>query len=223
MRLELGSRVNCTDEELGELVDVVVDPSTRRLTHLVVEPRRADWITRLVPIDVARSGDDASRAVELRLTAEEVQRLPPVHEVAFLRVDDLPVDDPEWDVGIQQVLALPYYSAYDLEPVPTDMAVMYDRIPKSDVEIRRASSVASADGQHLGHVDGFVVDPDGHITHLVLERGHLWGRREVTIPIGAVATVENDAVALSLTRAEVGALPEVRVQRRPPPPGLLAR
>ena len=30
--------------EFGELVDVVVDPATRRLTHLVVEPRRKDWL-----------------------------------------------------------------------------------------------------------------------------------------------------------------------------------
>jgi sporulation protein YlmC with PRC-barrel domain len=222
LRLELGSRVNCTDEEFGELVDVVVDPTARTLTHLVVEPRGGDLIARLVPIDVAQTGGDASGAVELRLTAEEVRRLPPVHEIAYLRVGEVPVDDPEWDVGIQQVLAPPYYTAYELEPTPTDFAVMYDRIPKSEVEIRRASLVVSADGHHLGHVDGFVVDPDDHITHLVLERGHLWGRREVTIPIGAVARIENDAVTLSLTRDDVGALPEVRVQR-PPPPGLPAR
>lgn len=222
MRLELGSRVNCKDEEFGELVDVVVDPATRRLTHLVVEPRHEDWVARLVPIDLAQSGDDASRAIELRMTAEEARRLPPVHDVAFLRVGDLPPDDPDWDVGIQEVLAFPYYTAYESEPMPTDFAVKYDRIPKGDVEIRRASLVASADGHHLGHVDGFVVDPDDHITHVVLERGHLWGRREVTIPIGAVASVETDAIALSLTRDEVGALPEVRVQR-PPAPDLRGR
>lgn len=200
----------------------MIDPATRRLTQLVVGPRRKDWVARLVPIDLAQTRNDASRAVELRMTVEEALRLPPVHDVAFMRVGDFPVDDPEWDVGIQQVLALPYYTAYDLEPILTDFAVMYDRIPKSDVEIRRASSVASAEGHHLGHVDGFVVDPDDHITHLVLERGHLWGRREVTIPIGAVARVETDAIALSLTRDEVGALPEARVQRLPAP-GLRVR
>lgn len=222
MRLELGSRVDCTDEEFGELVDVVVDPATRRLTHLVVEPRHEDWVARLVPIDVAQTRGGQSRAVELRMTVEEARRLPPVHDVAFLRLGDRPVDDPDWDVGIQEVLAFPYYTAYDLEPMPLDFAVMYDRIPKNDVEIRRASSVASADGHHLGQVDGFVVDRDDQITHLVLERGHLWGRREVTIPIGAVARVETDAIELSLTRDEIGALPEVRVQR-PSAPGLRGR
>lgn len=223
MRLELGSRVDCTDDELGELVDVVVDPVANKVTHLVVEPNRDDWVARLVPIELAQAASNSNGAVALRATVEEVRRLPPVHEVAFLRVGDFPVDDPDWDVGIQQVLALPYYTTpYELEPMPVDFAVMYDRIPKSDVEIRRASLVASADGHHLGQVDGFVVGGDDYITHLVLERGHLWGRREVTIPIGAVAKVETDAITLSLTKDEVGELPEVSVQRRPPR-GLRAR
>ena len=222
MRLELGSRVDCADDELGELVDVVVDPVANKVTHLVVEPHRDDWVARLVPIELAQAASNSSGAVALRATVEEVRRLPPVREVAFLRVGDFPLDDPDWDVGIQQVLAHPYYTPYELEPMPVDFAVTYDRIPKRDVEIRRASSVASADGYHLGEVDGFVVDGDDHITHLVLERGHLWGRREVTIPIGAVAKVETDAITLSLTKDEVGALPEVSVQRRPPP-GLRAR
>jgi hypothetical protein len=42
------------------------------------------------------------------------------------------------------VLALPYYAAYGLEPTPIDYALEYDRVPKNEVEIRRASSVASS-------------------------------------------------------------------------------
>ena len=38
------------------------------------------------------------------MTVEEARRLPPVHDVAFLRLGDRPVDDPDWDVGIQEVL-----------------------------------------------------------------------------------------------------------------------
>jgi uncharacterized membrane protein len=64
-------------------------------------------------------------------------------------------------------------------------------------------------------VDGFLVDRDEHITHVLLERGHLWGLRDVTIPIGAVAKVETDVVTLSLTRDQVGSLPGVAVQRWP--------
>ena len=71
----------------------------------------------------------------------------------------------------------------------------------------------SADGHHLGHIDGFLVDGEAQITHIILEHGHLWGRRDVTVPIGAVAKVETDAVTLGLSKDEVGELPSVRVKR----------
>ena len=71
----------------------------------------------------------------------------------------------------------------------------------------------SADEHHLGKVDGFLVDGEADITHVILERGHLWGRRDVTIPIGAVAKVETDAVTLSLSKDQVGELASVRVHR----------
>ena len=217
MQLELGSRVDYTDESFGKLADVVIDPTSRRVTHLVVERDRDPWLARLVPVELAEPGDDTRGAVALRATVEEVRRFSPAHEVAYLRLDGFPVDDPDWDVGIEDVLALPYYPSYDLEPALVDYAAMYDRVPKGEVEIRRASAVESADGHHLGDVDGFLVDDDQLITHVVLEQGHPWERREVLIPIGAVTRVETDAVTLSLTKDEVGALPPVAVRRWPRP------
>jgi hypothetical protein len=208
MRLEIGGRVDCSDDTFGELADVVIDPTTKRVMHLVVKSQGEPWVERLVPVELADPGDGARSAVTLRPTAEEVGSLPPVQEVAYLQLGDFPLDDPDWEVGIQEVYALPYYPAYDLEPGQLDFPVMYDRIPKGGVGIRRTSDVYSAGGHHLD-VDGLLVDGDEHITHLVLERGHLWGRREVTIPIGDVAKVE------TVTRDQVGSLPEVAVQRWP--------
>ena len=77
---------------------------------------------------------------------------------------------------------------------------------------KKVWEVREADGHHLGHVDGFIVD-DEQITHLVLERGHLWGKRDVAIPIRAVTKVETDAVTVSLSKDEIGALAEVPVHR----------
>ena len=210
MRLELGASVRCTDEELGDLADVVIDPTTKRITHLVVRPHHELVLTRLVPIDLAEEGDGDE--LSLRATVAEVRELAPVQEVEYVRLGEFPVDDPDWDVGIQSVLAMPYYEGGVGPGYGPDTGVVYDRVPKGDVEIRRASAVISGDGHHLGHVDGFVVDKE-HITHIVLERGHLWGRREVTIPIGAVDKVETDVVTLRLTRDEVGELGGVAVRR----------
>ena len=216
MRLEIGNRVHCTDGVYGELADIVIDPLEKRVTHLVVQPEQGEGGARLVPIRLAKSGDDAQREIELACTLDEARGFESVHEGAYLRLGESPADDPDWEVGVEDVLALPYYDL-ELGPYPDELpsgvTMSYDRVPKGEVEVRRASAVISADGHSLGEVDGFVVDTDEHITHFVLERGHLWGRKEVTIPIGAVARVESDAVHVALSKDEVGALPAVRVGR----------
>jgi sporulation protein YlmC with PRC-barrel domain len=221
VRLELGSPVNCTDGPFGELADIVVDPTKRTVTHLVVEPHHDHGQARLAPIDLASVQEGQPPAVTLRCSIEEAGRLELVQEYAYLRLGEVPDKDPKWDIGVESVLAHPYYGGgsigYEVLPPDYDphVAVTYDRIPKGEVEIRRASEVTSADGHHVGRVDGFLVADDDAITHFVLERGHLWGRREVTIPIKAVAHVHTDAVTLTLTKDEVGDLPSVHVHRWP--------
>jgi sporulation protein YlmC with PRC-barrel domain len=216
MRLELGTPVRCADGVLGELMDVVVDPTSRRVTHLVVGPKAEPGDARLVPIALADPDDD-SPAIVLACTREDAAALESLDEVAYLRADQIPVADPDWDVGVEDYLAMPYYSATGIGDDPglydTHVTISYHRVPKGEVEVRRSSLVTSSDDHLLGRVDGFVVDAGQHITHLVLERGHLWGRREVTIPIGAVAAVETDAVTIDLTREQVGELPSARVHR----------
>ena len=215
MRLELGKSVRCTDERFGELEDVVIDPVAKQVTHLVVKPEHGDEIARLVPIELVETSAEDAQEIRLLCTAEDVRQLDHVQEFAYLRLGQTPTSDPNWDVGVQDVLALPYYEGSEIVGYGGglgDAGVTFDRVPKGEVEIRRRSTVATADDEYLGTVDGFVVD-DSHITHFVLERGHLWGKREITIPIGAVAKVESDAVSLSLSKAEVEALPAVRVHR----------
>jgi sporulation protein YlmC with PRC-barrel domain len=216
IRLELGTPVRCADGTLGALADVVIDPTRRCVTHLVVKPGDQPGLmgARLVPIELAGGGQEKPEIV-LSCTVEDVRRLEPVQEVAYLRLGGFPVDDPDWDVGISAVLATPYYGPAELGEFQdaSDAQVIYDRIPKDEVEIRRSSAVTSKDGHHLGSVEAFILDSEGQVTHFVLERGHLWGKRDVTIPIGAVKSFETDEVILSLTKDEVGALPAVRVRR----------
>jgi sporulation protein YlmC with PRC-barrel domain len=217
VRLDLGCAVRCSDGEFGEIADVVIDPTTRRVTHLVVQPHSRLENALLVPVEQIAAGTREA-GITLDCTIAETGRLEPVREAAYLRLGEFPVEDPAWDVGVEEILAMPYYQ--DLGGVAgasldydQHVTIRYDRIPKGQIELRRASAVRSADGHHLGHVDGFVVDDAEHITHIVLERGHLWGKREIAIPVGAIAAIETDSAVLSLTVDEVGAIRATRVHR----------
>lgn len=218
MRLDLGCAVHCSDGAFGEIADVVIDPTTRRVTHLVVQPHGHLESALLVPVERVRAGAAGESGITLDRTIAEIGGLEPVQEAAYLRLGEFPVEDPDWDVGVQDILAMPYYQDLGgVSGVTVDydqhVTVRYDRIPKGEVELRRASAVRSSDGHHLGHVDGFLVDDEEHITHIVLERGHLWGKREIAIPIGAIAAMETDAAVLTLSKDEVGEMRAVRVHR----------
>jgi len=215
VRLELDKPVMCEEQEVGMLADLVVDPVAKRVTHLVVKQKHGRGESHLVPIELVEATEQVGGIV-LTCSRAELDALPPVEEFSYLRLDQVATDDPNWDVGVSDVLALPYYDSTGLAgPVDAvgDMGVVYDRVPKGEVEVRRSSRVMSADGHYLGDVDGFLLDEDDHITHFVLERGHLWGRREVTVPIGAVDSVESDVVTLELSKDEVGDLPSHKVHR----------
>jgi hypothetical protein len=68
--------------------------------------------------------------------------------------------------------------------------------------------VHALDGE-IGRVRGFLVNPDDdRVTYVLLQEGHLWGRKKVAIPISAVTGVDA-GVRLNLTKKQVGELPTV--------------
>jgi sporulation protein YlmC with PRC-barrel domain len=214
MRLELGSPVRSSEGPWGKLADVVIDPISRHVTHVVVEPHHDHARARLVPISWLNDEPDG---LALGRTGAEIEDLEPVQASEYLRLGRMPELDPEHEIGVQTFLALPLYQEMDgigtvHEPDPYT-TVIYDRVPRGEVEIRRSSAVLSSDGHRLGTVDGFLVGTGAPLADIVLERGHLWGRREVVVPYAAVERVETDIVHLNLTKDEVGALPARRVHR----------
>ncbi len=209
MLLHLGSTVRCTDGPFGELADIVILPAERRVTHLVVVPTEHENAPRLAPLNLIETRPSgADDGISLSCSIADVDALPGVHEYGYVRLDQaLPVEGDEWEVGIEDVLTVPTpgYGGWQMGPLEEEggLSVSYDRIPKGEVEVRGATEVTAADGTRVGRLDGVVVDADGSITSLILERGHLWGRRRVEIPSGAVAHFETDGVTLSLSKSEV--------------------
>jgi sporulation protein YlmC with PRC-barrel domain len=209
----IGSEVACSDGDCGELTRVVVDPVLRTLTHLVVEAEHRQGNGRLVPIGLVES---AAPGIKLRCTIAEFNALEEAEETRFI-----PGASGEWDYQQQQMLSLPYYGlgtgtgmglgiggmhVGDADVVPHP--VIADRVPAGEVEVRRGDQVHATDGT-IGKVQGLAVDPaDHHVTHVLLDEGHLWGKKRVAIPISAVTDVK-DGVQLTFTKDQVRDLPPI--------------
>ena len=59
--------------------------------------------------------------------------------------------------------------------------VTVDYVPEGEVEVHRELTVRATDGD-IGQIQGLVVDPGGHqVTHVLLQEGHMRGRKEVAI------------------------------------------
>ena len=59
------------------------------------------------------------------------------------------------------------------------------------------------------------MEPGGHqVTHVLIQEGHLWGRKEVAIPIGAVTKIGTLLIHLSLTKDQVEDLPPVDIDHQ---------
>jgi sporulation protein YlmC with PRC-barrel domain len=92
----------------------------------------------------------------------------------------------------------------------SQQAVTYHSIPLGEVEILRGEPVHATDGD-IGRVQGLVIDPrNHHVTHVLLQEGHRWGRKQVAIPVSAVAST-GDGIRLKITKQEVQDLPPVDI------------
>lgn len=216
MQLHLGTHVRCAGEKVGQVGDVVIDPASRRLTHVVVETHENE--ARLVAASLLSDGEAEGHELNLSCTKAEFDALGSILEFSYVQLDEFPEPDGSSDVGVETVISMPMYGAEEFGDYPgeygSSVGLAYHRIPKGEAEVRRSSAVVSADGHQIGAACGFVLDED-RVTHVVLERGHLWGTRDITIPIDAVAAIETDELRLSIGKDEVSALPSVRVHRIP--------
>jgi len=206
-QFRIGSQVSCTDGSCGELTRVVVDPVAEVVTHLAVEPAHRRGLARLVPVDLA---EPAADDIRLRCTLAEFEALDPAEQTLFV-----PGSRGYEMYGPEQVLSWPYYRLGDTVMFAADegkvsQTVTTDAVPLGEVAVQRGAHVHATDGP-IGQVEGLVIDPGSdHVTHILLQEGHLWGRKQVAIPISAVTGLA-DGIDLSMSKREVADLPAIEI------------
>jgi hypothetical protein len=190
----IGARASCTDGHCGDARGLIIDPATETVTHLVIQPGHGDEAGRLVPVQLVQITDGEIR---LRCTLAEFGQLGHAAER-----DPVTGTEPAQIVGRWGMTA-------GLAPGAWRQTVIVgDVIPVGEDEVGPGDRVHAVDGV-IGRVRGFLVNlGDDQVTHVLLQRGHLWGRKDVAIPISAVTGVQ-DGVRLNLTKKQIGVLPPV--------------
>ena len=207
MDIPLNAKVECTDGVFGRSEYVLLNPVIDLVTHLVVKQDLSPNKEYIVPVNfVAETKGDTIR---LSCSMADLEKMDPFIKTTF--VDEKLPDYSAFAGGYGSGMVYwPYASFEGNVQVPVEQR----EIPAGELAVHRGTRVEATDG-FVGKVDEFVVASEsGHITDLVMREGHLWGKKDVIIPLSAMGETRADTVFLKLDKAQIEALPPFPLERR---------
>ena len=201
IEIPANAEVECVDGSCGRSTYIIINPTTKQVTHFVVKESRIPFTERLVSID--QVAETTSDQIRLLCSQDDLATFQPFIETEYIRIAR-----PDYEA--YPVLIWPYAVPETNEWIPVER----ERIPPGELAVHRGAQVEATDGQ-VGRVDEFLVDPtSGDITHIVLREGHLWEEKELTIPVSGIEHIEEDTVHLKLDKQSIEMLPAVPIRRR---------
>jgi sporulation protein YlmC with PRC-barrel domain len=204
MDIPMDVYVFCKDGLYGRSTRTVLNPQTRLVTHIVVAEKSKAKEERLVPIKLI----EKATTDEIHLTCTLVQA---AKLQTFFTIEYIKDSSAHGQSG--------GYSAWPDQRAQSSrqhqvVKVKYERLPPGELAMKLGVKVKATDGS-IGNLREFLVDPKtGHITHLVLREGHLWGQKDVTIEMSYIERIEQKAIYLKLDSVDIGRLPAVPVRQR---------
>jgi uncharacterized protein YrrD len=209
MEIPLNAQVECTDGICGHSAYVLIDPVIDQVTSLVVKEDSFPNTEYIVPVDFVT--ETIADTIQLRSSKAEMEKMEPFNKTTFIEQQ---MPDYEAYRGRMYGMGSSYYMPYVIPQTTVKLPVETQQIPKGELAIHRGTSVEATDG-YVGKVDEFVVNPEtNQITHLVMREGHLWGQKDVIIPLSAMGEHREDTVVLNLDKQQIESLPTFPVHRR---------
>jgi hypothetical protein len=206
VEIPLQAQVECTDGVCGSSVYVLINPVIEKVTHLVVKANSLPHTEYIVPVDLISS--TVAGSIQLRCSKAELEKMDPFIQKSFIQEKV-----PDYVGNQENGMGGSFFWPYVVPDVTVYETVENQQIPDQEMAVSRGTPVEASDGP-IGHVDEFLVNPEnGIITHLVMREGHLWGQKDVIIPLSAVRESRKDTVYLNLDKHEVETLPAFSLHR----------
>lgn len=201
--IALDAKIHCTNGRGGSAVAVTLGEENRRISHIIVEDDGGQQ--RLVPFNLATKA--SHEGIWLNCSEKELKEMPLFMVTEFVErapqeSGDWADEEGEWEDGVD-------VSSFEMNEEKFGMPVVVERVPDGEIPFHRSTEIEATDG-HVGKVDKLVVEQEsGQITHLVMQKGHLWGKKEIAIPLSAVEDLDYESVYLNVDKKAVEELPEL--------------
>jgi hypothetical protein len=212
MDIPLSAQVDCTDGVYGRSVFVLINPIRNMVTHLVVKEALSPNTEYIVPVDFVT--ETLAGTIRLRCSKAELEKMDPFIQTQFIQEK---VPEPYARYGDRMYGMGPvYYMPFTTREITVYEKEEIQQIPPGELTVRRGTRVEATDG-FVGKVDEFIIKPEtGDITHLVMREGHLWGQKDVIIPLSALSPMSKthqDTVFVKLDKNQIESLPTFRIHR----------
>ena len=202
------AQFECTDGVCGRSVYVLINPVIDQVISVVVKEDMFPNTEYIVPVNVITT--TIAGTIQLSCSKAEVENMTPFFQTEFIQ-EKIP-NYSEYHGGVYG-LGSYYYMPYATSEITVEVPVTHREIMPGELAIQRGTRVEATDGS-IGKVDEFVVNPaNNHITHLVMREGHLWGKKDVIIPLSAVAKTGETIVFLKIDKHQVESLPTFPLHR----------
>lgn len=192
MDIRLKSHVECTDGHIGRLENIILNPKTQKVTYLVVRESDIENTLRLVSEHLIEKS--TPETISLSINKERFKKMKPFIQEEYIpsNITLYMAEMEGWDMG-----------------TPASVFVERESVPAGGIVVRKGEKVFATDG-HVGQVDEFLVEQKaGRITHLILREGHLWGKKDISIPVNQIDRYEEDDIRLKIDKRQVEALPVI--------------
>jgi uncharacterized protein YrrD len=191
------------DRHVGTVGRIILDPTTRAVSHVVVRQGVFFPEDRLVPIaDIATA---TPQRINLRRDVGLDDLLPFVEQYYVpLEEADRPSDADERSVRFAMPLSGPVGEV--MPAAGADFVPVRERnIPDRLLALEAGVPVFASDRHEVGRLDRIVTDDQGQPSHIVVEDGGLLRHRRA-LSIDQVRDITENVIALDATRDEVDAI-----------------
>ncbi|MBZ0295642.1 MAG: PRC-barrel domain-containing protein [Anaerolineae bacterium] len=218
MQFTRNAHVYTVDRQpVGRITHVVLDPVTKKVTHVVVHQGIIFTEDKVIPIQMFQSL--CPEGVVLREGIGDLHDLPKFEEPFYVKIGVPrniesatlagmvgglylvpPSDSERYFPDREEESQKPYYRY---------VQAAKQNIPVGEIALKEGAAVISADHQHIGDIESVIVDPQtDQVTDVVMSKSKLLTITRKLIPASWIQSVCEDGVYLNVDADSLTALPE---------------
>ena len=209
--VRIGDKVLSSDGHgMGEVKHLVIDPAKRQLAAFIIDKGIFD---RGRVCDLGYVDNVDGDKVVLKLTRDQGQQLPEWAQQEYIQFNSGSTNFDNstggtWyhmgpaGGGVPSTGASSFFQPAIVGDVATRIVSPID---ESDIVIGKGTQVFSIDGFQLGLVDELTFDDQGKISGFSFQKGHIFSRKEVSVPIDDIDGVTSEYIRLKLTKSALEA------------------